>query len=598
MLNYFFHLRPFKNLSLLSLLFFSLFVSTLTYSETNSKPHKKCLTIHLAAELHGLTNPSTKALPIFAQSQPQFTGPLLPNNKTTRPTLQSLIRPLSKSQADAFVTYTTPNFAFHYTLSGPHAVLRSPADINGATPQYIIKAGEYFEQAYNTYIGEWNMRKLSKSKSSYFANKNNQGKYGIDVVDVSRAYKVEGCDPNTYGITLESPVYTILLENDFQTSYRCPQTRPVTLSIELPNDSTINRNYNQEWEKALAITAAHELFHAIQFSYVPELKDYHIWWDASATANEEILFPESNDYWQYLPTYFSNTTINFFDRFPAINHYSRALLPLYIHQELGPSFHSKLWELLAQNKKLEQALAQTLGSLGTSFTQIIPGYSLNIAYTYPEESVPFKEMSPDRRLWPILKTTPLDKYNIVVKTGIAPPLSIQKFTLPRDTQTPSYKLSLNKGSQLYINTRNKNKLTGAFIEDAPASLSLPVYSEETTYVVISNPHPTDTSYFSFQPEKILYASEHIPYPNPLVLGKHYPTLYFTRIENNTDNQTLVIIDEWGQEVYNTSLRHQEISWNWDLKNKKGFQVLPGSYYIKIGNQAWKLLKISQTAPLK
>ncbi|MBO9519897.1 MAG: hypothetical protein J7518_00050 [Nocardioidaceae bacterium] len=66
----------------------------------------------------------------------------------------------------------------------------------------------------------------------------------------------------------------------------------------LDNDFSV-REFGAPPESSLAVTAAHEFFHAIQFAYDADQQSWLM--EGSAVWMEDVVFPQINDYLQYLP---------------------------------------------------------------------------------------------------------------------------------------------------------------------------------------------------------------------------------------------------------------------------------------------------------
>jgi len=76
--------------------------------------------------------------------------------------------------------------------------------------------------------------------------------------------------------------------------------------MEIDNDYA-ESIYGTGGATGLRVTLAHELFHAAQFTFWSGSEA--AWWqEASATFMEDVLYPDINDYWQYLnPNWFQDT---------------------------------------------------------------------------------------------------------------------------------------------------------------------------------------------------------------------------------------------------------------------------------------------------
>lgn len=100
--------------------------------------------------------------------------------------------------------------------------------------------------------------------------------------------------------------------------------------------------YNKKPELGIRVTCAHEFFHAIQYALcrqlgnsVIDLDDFPLSWiEGSATAMEELVFSDINDYIQYANMFFYNTDKAFLERdnnFSTTFDYTNSLLIIYLY---------------------------------------------------------------------------------------------------------------------------------------------------------------------------------------------------------------------------------------------------------------------------
>lgn len=74
---------------------------------------------------------------------------------------------------------------------------------------------------------------------------------------------------------------------------------PPNVYIEVDNDFNEDIYYTKG-VNALKVTCAHELHHAVQFSYIIRSQDFYFY-EATSTLVEDMVYDEINDYYQYLP---------------------------------------------------------------------------------------------------------------------------------------------------------------------------------------------------------------------------------------------------------------------------------------------------------
>ncbi|MDP7421881.1 MAG: FlgD immunoglobulin-like domain containing protein [bacterium] len=110
-------------------------------------------------------------------------------------------------------------------------------------------------------------------------------------VDVGELYDVYLMNLNTYGLNVSA-----WLEDEEENN----ANREYTSYIAMDNDY---EGFYVSSDKAVQVTAAHEVFHAAQRTYDPYAE---LWFmEASAVWMEDELYDTANDYLQYLTTWFS-----------------------------------------------------------------------------------------------------------------------------------------------------------------------------------------------------------------------------------------------------------------------------------------------------
>ena len=126
-------------------------------------------------------------------------------------------------------------------------------------------------------------------------------------------------DENGNPVTLYN-IYFGLLKDGFYEYYGL--TVPID---DIPSIPGINYTSYMEVHKdfagfpseglsGLKVTAAHEFHHAIQFCYNVRNGD-KFFWEMTSTWIEDFIYPEINDYYQYLPYFFSSVSNTRFDIF-------------------------------------------------------------------------------------------------------------------------------------------------------------------------------------------------------------------------------------------------------------------------------------------
>lgn len=132
----------------------------------------------------------------------------------------------------------------------------------------------------------------------------------------------------------------------------------------LHSDYTKLTFYQQRPFDAMAVTAAHEFHHASQWAYdafeseqrveVGSLRAFPWWLEASATAMEEFVYDEVNDYYVgpdkgYLKFWFENPQVSLraFSSSSSVDGfhpYASCIWPIYLAERFGPEIIREIWE--------------------------------------------------------------------------------------------------------------------------------------------------------------------------------------------------------------------------------------------------------------
>lgn len=249
----------------------------------------------------------------------------------------------------AIMERKTAHFRIYYVLEGPHRTSET----------WIDSLAGSLEAAWNFHTRKHGTKKPRGANPTWHFQKNGDGNlYPVEVLDISlvrdNAVLLGGFCTACMGLTFppetSNPDETeIIIDNDFLYPDESNPTieyisssscRYVQATLPVTNDLT-GKNYSKDYGLALRTTAVHELYHAIQATYVDFLEYDSYWFEASATALEEIASPNANDYWIYLPAFFKSTGTAF-DRIPS--NYGLAVWGLYNLYAWNEDFDTRLWE--------------------------------------------------------------------------------------------------------------------------------------------------------------------------------------------------------------------------------------------------------------
>jgi hypothetical protein len=227
-----------------------------------------------------------------------------------------LLRPITQ------VSIVTPSgkFRLHYDTVGVHAIKYSVTE--------LIKAID------SSYEFEVNYLKFPPPPEDNGAGGDKL--YDIYVQDIYPLYGYTELETH-----LGSERYSsyIVIDNNFQES-----------------------DYYTKGIDAARVTAAHELHHAIQIgNYIYRATDTYFY-ELTSTAMEEFVYDSINDYYAYIPAFFSNIS----KVFSTYNGYSQAIWNIFLQKEFGNSIFLKQWEYMRSYPAL-LCIKKSIEDLGSTF---------------------------------------------------------------------------------------------------------------------------------------------------------------------------------------------------------------------------------------
>lgn len=237
-------------------------------------------------------------------------------------------------------------FKIHYNISGRHRVDPTDEDKNG-TPDFVDEAARTFDSAWELQIDQLGYNPPLSD--------------GDELYDV---YLRDLSDQNVYAFTY-------------------PETRSsVTHSyMEIDNNFT-DSIYRTRGLDGLHVTAAHELFHAVQFGYYADY-DSAWWQELTATWMEEVAYNDVNDYYQYLTCARSFSCIfdspqlalDNFVPFFSLRPFGASVFALHLEQVYGRASIRRSWEVLKERRPSSFSLADIdVGLPMGGFAGVIPRF--------------------------------------------------------------------------------------------------------------------------------------------------------------------------------------------------------------------------------
>jgi len=224
-------------------------------------------------------------------------------------------------------------FRIHYDLSGKNAVEETDNDYNGI-PDYIDQVAAVFDSCFV----------LEVETLGYQAPPSDRFEGGGPEYDV---YVTDLSGKRVCGYTYPD---RLLPSGSGCTSY-----------IEIDNNYTDSVYWSTKGIDALRVTAAHEFFHAIQFSYYAG-EDANWWREVCSTWMEDVAYDYVNDYYHYLSGFFNRPQTSL-DTVDGKYEYGASVFAHYLAKRFGKDVIRRIWERIGQKGTASLSV----------FDEVIPG---------------------------------------------------------------------------------------------------------------------------------------------------------------------------------------------------------------------------------
>ncbi len=267
----------------------------------------------------------------------------------------------SRPETDTFMISPEGYFRIHYYTSGRDAPDLTDSGGNGI-PDYIDSVATAFDYSYIIQV-----KKLGyESPEDYGTVDPMTGdtiRYDVYVEDLR----------NVYG---ETRWYGDQINED----ERVPRFRTYVL---------VNNSYEgfpSPGIKGLKVTAAHELHHAIQIgSYgnwlALDSQNTRFFYEITSTWLEDVVYPEINDYYNYLPVLFASNVFNYpFYHSSGTHMYARAIWGHMMDRRYGKNIMRSKWEYIRKVPPID-AIDRALRDHGSTLEQELAEFNLWKFYT-------------------------------------------------------------------------------------------------------------------------------------------------------------------------------------------------------------------------
>jgi hypothetical protein len=543
--------------------------------------------------------------------------------------LQSLAKHADDQGRYRARTFVSDNFLLHYSLRDMHRIHLEAADsvlvrlsdslyraysalgtdardsavyarldaLRAPHPAYIEKLGGYFEDARAYYVGKLGMKAPSSPVLSvqYQVDPALPPRFPIDVADLGTADPLYAGE--TYAITYPPPNLSITFENDFLCYTSLDDEGKIQgTHIASRLDGRTIHDYAVEWELGQKVTAFHEFYHAVQFTYNPRVASYHAWYEISATGMEERNAPEVDDYLQYLPCVLRNhdkvsllsTLSGPCTHYPMYGH---AIFHQYLSRALDSSFDVKVWDRLGRNgDKLEDALLTALAQYGKTMPELYSEYAAENFFAGTRFAAPDPAIwstggfySQDFPKWPDIAYDSVDLAGKPYRVITLPPLTYAVLKVKGGGSAPARQLQARVATGIVrIQTGPDSSLVERLV--GSATLGAPRAGYQEYYVILPNPSFTVPATFEIKDQD----ADFYAFPNPVRAASG--ALSFSQPKDMRFPAQLPIYGEAGKEVRSLEFAAVDVM-DWDLRDGTGKAVKPGVYYYRLGTGPLRTLLV-------
>lgn len=285
---------------------------------------------------------------------------------------QELLKQYVEARPDRQKFYDVPGISLriHYDTTGTDSVdMRHGLDTDGV-PLYVKRVAEIYQEVWHEEITEMG---YPQPPADDFYPEGGTAAYDVYITNLSL---------NFYGLTHGDVVY----QDGPSGPYR------MTSYVELDNDYQGYSLYNpDEWDLILAVTAAHEFFHSIQYGidayeFLEGSDDYSVdvWWhEMSATWMEDMVYDEVNDYYYYLPGFFDHPNWALTTQARGNYEYGACVWPRYLSERFGNDIIRDIWEQCGDSTYLNSigAWSEQIDERGSSLDRELGRFRLWCYYS-------------------------------------------------------------------------------------------------------------------------------------------------------------------------------------------------------------------------
>lgn len=468
---------------------------------------------------------------------------------------------LARPQLPLSIVSPSGRFRIHYSDSG----------VDAATAEFIQETAKAFDYSWDIEVGELGFAPPP-------------GDYNTDGPE----YDIFVHQCSDYGATMPEFEVPETPQDDF------------TGWIELDNDFTHTPTKGLD---GMRVTAAHELFHLIQFGY----RSYHLttnssvyFYECFAAWMEDIVYDDINDYYHYLRSFFKSPQASFITA-NGNHEYGLSIYNHMLSQKYGTALIVTVWQNMSEKEPLN-ALNDALLEYSSNFNTELAEFNVWNCFTgtradtvnFYQEGKNFPALTVNQDLVFNTQLTfkgtmaPLGSNygRIAIETGGTDLLIAPAFADPYHAM---YACVLNPNSTHH----------DYFIRAGNVDLNIPSTTglSELWIIPVStlSPYPSAKEQ-SFQFNLNIGQSEAVDnritqaYPNPFILSVTREITFTFQLKDFSEETFAYILTENGQPVSTLTLGPCMRGWNsctWNGKNQNKAQVSAGVYLLYLKAAHWQ-----------
>jgi hypothetical protein len=457
------------------------------------------------------------------------------------PELQALV--LKKNAMSAAQTYyisPSGHFKINYDTSGYNAV--DTEDISGnGVPDYVDSAAAIFDHVWRVEIEEMGFNPPPNLGVGY---------YEIVINDQA----AQGVYGQTYILDIGNP-------------------EKIHSYIAVDKSFMSDKFYTKGLD-AMRVTAAHEFNHAIQIGYHFNLSSDRFFMEMTSTWLEDNLYPQVNDYYAYLPSFFYSINSIAFNSMSGVYPYANSIYLHYLTKIFSPHIVVEIWRQINQEDAMS-ALNTVLLRKGTTWANTQNEYAVWLYYT-GERAINGK-FFPDAAQYPMI---PFTNRNFYYTDGFYLDKEIgeygYKYYQIRGLQRIRYLADLSSeittGLYTHLNLHNIPKQVKYFNQKQAVNFD----EQDSIVVVITNPSESGEIYYTLRSDTI---QPFLVGPNPVILDGGEKTMNFYNVP------------PWG-EIYIFTINGKRIKAlkselpgksdiSWDVRDENRHLLSSGVYFYLV-----------------